>query len=188
MTILTKAQKELLLILKEKPNYRIQNPSWAAPRLVDGGFQKIKIVNTPLFESIRPWLKLDDKKSNLSNGYVFGFDLEAEITPDWPAKRIERDRQQCEVKEEAKQLAIEAESEKASAWFESIGGTYTVVIQGQWPFNGNIMLGDECIAEIKPRRYSSQDGSFDDIMTYPENVEYFGRVKKLIQLANKNTT
>lgn len=178
MSILTKAQREILIILRDIPNTEIVNPSYRAAYLEkDGG--RVKTITEPNFEAIQPWLNSKD-----STGYYrFIFDPAAEISDDWPARKLAKDRQEREARRQAEQARKEAEIQKALDYLNISPGTYSVEINNG--FTVYIMLGEKMIAHSRVAVSSSDFKTFEDYLSDERNIAHFSQVRDFINRANR---
>lgn len=177
---LTKVQKEILTILKNVPGTQVVNPAYRASYLEKDG-ERIKIINSPNFDVIEPYLKSVEAKGH----YRYIFDPEAEITDEWPARKREIKNERREAEKAVEQAQVKAEADKAAAWFEATG-PYTVEFPSENYFSGSgdILFNGEFVSSFRGV-YSSSDGrTFEAMLKRPQNLEQFSRIKEMLRRAN----
>lgn len=106
---LTKAQREILKILKEVPGTAIVDSSYRAPKLLKDG-QPIRTVNNSIFHAIRPWLQVDKDRR-----YFYTFREDAEISDAWLQQeqlRVKREQDESirQLREAEKLVGAEKEA------------------------------------------------------------------------------
>lgn len=177
---LTKAQREILIILRDIPNTKIVNPTYRGAYLAKDG-ERIRAVNSTIFDAIDPYLKLVGG----SVPRCFIFDPEAEISDEWPARKRELERQRSEAAKAERQAAAKVEADKAAAWFEATG-PYTVDFEGEhFTGSGVIRFNGEFIAKIGTIYSSTRDQTFEAMMKRDENLQHFLNIAEMLRRANR---
>lgn len=179
MTI-TKAQREILTILRDIPNTQIVNLSYRAAYLEKDSV-RIKTVNYPNFNAIYDYLKkLDGRGSD-----VYIFNPEAEISDEWPARKRAIENQQREAQKAIKQAQARAEADKAAAWFD-LTGPYTVDFSGDYfTGSGSIYCNGEFITSFRLMHSSTGDKTFEAMMKRDENLQHFLNIAEMLRRANR---
>lgn len=178
---LTKAQKEILTILKDLPNTQVVNPSYRAAYLEKGG-ERIRTLNSTIFDAIEPYLKSLETKG----WHCYIFDPEAEISDEWPARKREIENGRRQAEKAVKQAQVKAEADKAAAWFEC-DGPYTVEfpLTDYFSGSGDILFNGELVTSFRGGYSSSDDQVFEAMLKRPQNLEHFSRIKEMLRRANR---
>ena len=177
---LTKAQIEILTILKDTPNTQIINPTYRAAYLTKDG-ERIKTITYPSFIAIKPYLKTVDGRG--CDRFVF--DPEAEISDDWPARKREIENKRREAEQAVRLAAVKTKADEATAWFECVG-PYMVNFEGDYfTGSGSILFNGEFVASIRLVYSSSKDQTFEDMLKRPGNIEHLSRIKEMLRRANR---
>lgn len=177
---LTKAQREILMILDQFPTAEVVEPAYRTAYLEkDGG--RVKTIPFNSFNAILPYLKAKDQRGSPR----YRLDPEAEITDDWPAKKRERERLGSEAKKQARLAQAATEAQKLTAWFD-LTGPYSVDFSGDYfSGGGSILCNGEFVTSFSAY-VSSGSTTFEAMINKPLNLTHYERIREMLRLANQS--
>jgi len=109
----------------------------------------------------------------------------ASIDNEWMLAELKQQQLAQENTRNIEAARIEGERQRSIDYLNAgTSGPFAAELSGQFGWRGFIAFNGERVADIGPYHYSSADKTFDALLTRPENVATFERIRQMITAAN----
>ena len=179
--MLTKAQKEMLQLMRDKGAYISHWIHGVKYVLCLKDDSRLKSIRINWMWVLKPFFIEQHKSGYATTLYYLKED--AEITDEWLQAEIDKIKQAKQQKEDEEQRQKAFKDVAANNYMNVGPGPFQVLMSGNWPFGGGIYFKGEKIADIHAIHYSTRDNDFEDVLKREENIPHFEAIKELVRRA-----